>query len=79
QRRQRLSQAHRSHAFQRAARRLGGHRQVSLAVLAINLLWLTPIAVLVAFERLEGLLGLTIALLPLWLLAVGLGAGSADD
>jgi Fuc2NAc and GlcNAc transferase len=39
---ERLSQAHRSHAYQRAARRFGGHRPVVLGVIAVNLLWLLP-------------------------------------
>ncbi len=78
-RRQRVWQAHRSHAYQRAARRWGGHRPVSLAVLAINLLWLTPLAALVAAGRLATWPGLALAVLPLWGLALALGAGAAED
>jgi Fuc2NAc and GlcNAc transferase len=36
--------AHNNHAYQKASRRLKGHRPVTLSVLAINLLWLLPIA-----------------------------------
>ena len=41
---ERFYEAHRSHAYQYAARRLGQHRLVSLAVGAINLSWLLPVA-----------------------------------
>jgi Fuc2NAc and GlcNAc transferase len=42
-RRERLSQAHRSHAYQHAARRWG-HKPVTCAVILLNVLWLTPMA-----------------------------------
>lgn len=35
---------HRNHAYQHAATRLGSHRLVTLSVLAINCLWLAPLA-----------------------------------
>jgi Fuc2NAc and GlcNAc transferase len=41
--RQKLSQAHRSHSYQYAARKYG-HRPVAAAVVMINLLWLAPLA-----------------------------------
>ncbi|MDZ7826848.1 MAG: hypothetical protein U5R48_13580 [Gammaproteobacteria bacterium] len=47
-RRARLSEAHRSHAYQYAARRLGRHWPVSAAVVAINLCWLLPLALAAA-------------------------------
>ncbi len=75
---ERIWQAHRSHAYQRAARLIGSHRPVSLAVLVINLGWLAPIAALVAFNRLDGPLGFLIGLGPLWVLAIGLQAGEAS-
>ncbi|MCT0198192.1 hypothetical protein KQ313_00600 [Synechococcus sp. CS-1325] len=77
-RRQRPWEAHRSHAYQRASRIWGGHRPVSLTVLAINLLWLAPLAALVAVGQLEIWIGLGLALLPLWGLAIAQGAGSAE-
>lgn len=43
-RRERVHEAHRSHAYQCLARRWGGHRPVTVAVLLINLLWLLPLA-----------------------------------
>ena len=61
---QRVYEAHRSHAYQYAARRLGAHRPVSLAVGAINLLWLLPLALLVGLGYVDGALGLLIAYVP---------------
>jgi Fuc2NAc and GlcNAc transferase len=58
-------EAHRSHAYQYASRRFASHRQVSIAVGLINLLWLLPIALLVARGSLPGLAGLLIAYAPL--------------
>lgn len=76
---ERLYEAHRSHAYQRAARLLGAHRGVSLAVAAINLCWLLPIALSVGFGWLDGVLGLIVAYAPLLLLAVRLGAGRPES
>ncbi len=75
---QRVYEAHRSHAYQYAARRLGAHRPVSLAVGAINLLWLLPLALLVGLGYVDGALGLLIAYVPLVWLAFHLKAG-ADE
>ena len=71
-------EAHRSHAYQYASRRLGSHRSVSLAVSAINLIWLLPIAALVAVGRLNGILGIAIAYVPLVWLAFQFKAGSRE-
>jgi len=62
--------AHRGHAYQVAARRYGSHVPVSLAVGAINLLWLLPLAAWVARGGLAGPVGLLIAWTPLVALAV---------
>ncbi len=43
---------------------------MSLAVLTINLLWLTPWATLVAFQVLDGSIGLILAELPLLLVVI---------
>ena len=45
-----LAQAHREHLYQRLARHWASHRRVDLALLALHLLWLQPLAALaVAF------------------------------
>ena len=51
-------EAHRSHAYQFASRHVGSHLKVTLVVLAINLMWLLPIALCVALLGLNGVLGL---------------------
>jgi Fuc2NAc and GlcNAc transferase len=71
----RVFDAHRSHAYQHAAFRTGSHARISLAVGAINLCWLLPVALLVATGRVDGVIGCTLAYLPLTWLAVRLGAG----
>ncbi len=62
---ERVYEAHRSHAYQRVARRVGGHRPVALGVAAINVLWLFPIAALVAAGVVDGFGGLAFAYIPL--------------
>ena len=74
----RYDEAHRSHAYQHAARRYGAHKPVSLAVGAITLFWLLPLALLVALGRLDAALGLVIAYAPLVWLAIWLKAGLPD-
>ncbi|CAL1240784.1 MraY family glycosyltransferase [Candidatus Methylocalor cossyra] len=70
-------QAHCSHAYQHAARRWAGHRPVTLAVLAINLVWLLPWAwAAVAWPRWEGAF-LVAAYAPLVGLAAWLDAGKS--
>ena len=71
-------EAHRSHAYQYASREYGAHLPVTLAVLAINVLWLLPWACLVALGYIDGLLALLIASLPLALLAVRFRSGQLD-
>lgn len=62
---EKVYEAHRSHAYQHAAQRWGAHLPVTVAVGAINLCWLLPIALLVALRSLDGLLGVFIAYAPL--------------
>jgi len=74
-RRERLHVAHRSHAYQHLAIRVGRHAHVSIGVGVINLFWLFPIALLVARETIDGFSGVLIAYVPLVIGAVILGAG----
>jgi Fuc2NAc and GlcNAc transferase len=66
---------HRSHAYQLAAQQLSSHRAVTLATACINLVWLLPVAALVASGNLDARWGLLMAYCPLVLVAIGLGAG----
>jgi len=45
-RRERVHQAHRTHAYQWLARRWGSHSRVTTAVIVVNLVWLLPCAAL---------------------------------
>jgi Fuc2NAc and GlcNAc transferase len=75
---ERLSQAHRSHAYQHAARRFGGHRPVVLVVIAVNVLWLLPWAwVAQAWPR-WGLAAAIAAMAPLAWSTWRIGAGTVE-
>ncbi len=67
--------AHCSHAYQRAARKIGNHASVTLFVILINVIWLLPIAILIGKHHLDGFFGVVIAYLPLCALSFWLGAG----
>ncbi|MCE5976024.1 MraY family glycosyltransferase [Pseudomonas sp. JR33AA] len=71
-------EAHRSHAYQFASRRHGRHLPVTLAVTALNLFWLLPMALCVLLLGLDGVLGLIVAYIPLALIAVYYRAGSLE-
>jgi Fuc2NAc and GlcNAc transferase len=73
---ERVYDAHRSHAYQRASRRLGGHRPVTLAVTTINVLWLTPWALAIALGWIDGMVGLVAAYIPILALAYSFRAGA---
>ncbi|MEB2646598.1 glycosyltransferase family 4 protein [Pseudomonas canadensis] len=70
-------EAHRSHAYQYASRLAGRHLPVTLTVMAINLLWLLPIALFVGLGF-DGVLGLLVAYIPLVLLAIKFHAGELE-
>ncbi|MBP1604192.1 MAG: glycosyl transferase family 4 protein 2, partial [Acidobacteria bacterium] len=75
---ERLSEAHRRHAYQHAARRFGGHRPVVLAMIAINVLWLLPWAWVAQAWPGWSMAAVAVALAPLVALALRLGAGTVD-
>lgn len=72
---QRIFEAHRTHAYQHAAARYGSHVPVTLAVGAITLFWLLPLAAVVAIEKIDGFVGVIVAYAPLAALALRLDAG----
>jgi Fuc2NAc and GlcNAc transferase len=74
---EKLYEAHRSHAYQHAAHRYRSHRRVTLAVGAINLVWLLPIALLAGSGRVDGLLAMVVAYVPLVWVAITYRAGRA--
>jgi len=74
-RKQKPHVAHRSHAYQHLAIRLNSHAKVALLVLTVNIVWLLPIAFLVADKQLAGSTGVIIAYVPLLGAALMFGAG----
>ena len=77
-RRDKVYEAHRSHAYQYASRHFSRHLPVTLAVVAINLFWLLPIALWAAFGG-DGLCALLLAYTPLLILAVRFRAGALEQ
>lgn len=72
---ERFSEAHRSHAYQYASRKHRSHQRVTLAFAAVNLLWLLPIALLVAWRLVDGVAATIVAYAPLVWLAFRYKAG----
>lgn len=75
---QRWHEAHRSHAYQYASRQYQSHARVTLSVLAINLFWLIPLALLACFYSGYAWFILLIAYLPLVFLARHFNAGKLE-
>jgi len=67
--------AHRTHAYQHATQRWGSHLKITLAVLAINIIWLLPIAWIANIKPVWGSLLTLIAYIPLFFVAVYFKAG----
>lgn len=76
---EKIYQAHRSHAYQHLARRLGRHGPVTVMVLAVNLLWLLPCAWLATRMQNVALWIVLAALLPLGMLLLALGSGRKES
>lgn len=71
--------AHRSHSYQILSRKWGSHTPVTLAVAAINLLWLLPLAYYTVTQPLAyPEFMVLVAYLPLILIAMKLKAGHPD-
>jgi Fuc2NAc and GlcNAc transferase len=64
-RRERLHIAHRSHTYQRLARKLQSHQKVTLGVLAINIFWLFPLAFAATRHPAQGAWLTVLAMVPL--------------
>lgn len=56
---------HRSHSYQKLASKLNSHPKATLLLVAINLLWLFPLALLCALAKLHPVMALVTAYLPL--------------
>jgi Fuc2NAc and GlcNAc transferase len=75
---EKVYEAHRSHAYQFASRKSGGHMPVTIGVGLINIFWLLPLALFVTCYGLDGSVGLLIAYAPLSVLAWRLNAGGTE-
>ncbi len=73
---ERIYEAHRTHAYQYASRKLGAHKPVSLVYGLVNLIWLLPLALAVAKGWLDGVAGVLIGYAPLVFAAFYLKAGA---
>lgn len=71
-------EAHRSHAYQYASRLYGKHLPVTLGVLLINVFWLMPLSFSVVYFDIDGAAALTIAYVPLLLIAIKYRAGELE-
>jgi Fuc2NAc and GlcNAc transferase len=70
-----LYTAHSTHAYQHSARRLNGHLRVVVCVMALNFLFLLPLALAVALGKVDPLAGVILSYVPLAVLVLFLGAG----
>lgn len=70
--------AHNNHAYQKASRRLRGHRPVTIAVIGINLLWLLPLAWYASARPEFGWWLTMVAWMPLIALSLALQAGRQE-
>lgn len=77
-RRERVYEAHRTHAYQWLARRWASHRRVTLIVIALDLVWLLPAAALATYYPRAAPWLILGALGPLVALAVVAGAGRPE-
>lgn len=77
-RRERLYEAHRSHAYQWLARRWTSHRRVTVTVTVLNLVWLLPCALLAALYPSRAAWIALGALTPVMALAIAAGSGKRE-
>jgi Fuc2NAc and GlcNAc transferase len=74
-----LTEAHRTHAYQKLSRKYGSHQKVTLGILGINLVWLDPIAYEAAERPSLAALLTLIAWLPLIFATWRCGAGVEEN
>jgi Fuc2NAc and GlcNAc transferase len=76
--RQPFHQAHRTHTYQKVAIQLSSHTRTTMSSTAINLFWLLPIAITAVNTKLNPLVALAIAYIPLVFIAQRYGAGRKE-
>jgi Fuc2NAc and GlcNAc transferase len=77
-RRERLYEAHRSHAYQWLARRWDSHRRVTITVMIVNLFWLLPCGYLAAHHPGYAAWLVAAALMPLIGASIAAGSGRRE-
>lgn len=76
--RERIVEAHRRHAYQALSRRWGSHRRVTLLLIAIDLIWVLPLAFVAGWQESFGVLVAMVAYAPLVVLVLVAGAGAPE-
>lgn len=74
-----ITEGHATHAYQQLSRRSGSHLVVVFWVMAVNVLWLLPMAYLATIQPENGVLLAFSGIVPLVLLAAWLGAGRTNN
>jgi Fuc2NAc and GlcNAc transferase len=75
---ERFYEAHRTHAYQWLTRRWGSHRRVTLAIVAVNVVWLLPLAWWARSRPPDADVIAVLALAPLVIIALIAGAGRSE-
>lgn len=75
---ERLSVAHRTHAYQILARKIG-HASVTISVIAVDVIWLMPLAILSTVKQTYAFWITLLALCPLAACAIFVGAGQRES
>ena len=76
---ERWYEAHRSHAYQKLARKFGGHLKVTSSSILLNVVWILPMAWLSAKYPRHGMFLTALTWLPLVAICFWCGAGLKDD
>ncbi|MHB1111562.1 MAG: MraY family glycosyltransferase [Devosia sp.] len=76
--REKIVEAHRRHAYQALARRWNSHRLVTLLLIAIDVVWVLPLAFVAGWREGFGSLLTILAYAPLVVMAIVAGAGAPE-
>lgn len=74
-----ITEGHATHAYQRLSRKSLSHLQVAWLMMAVNILWLLPLAYLATIRPENGVSLAFSGIVPLMLLAAWLGAGRTNN
>jgi len=74
-----ITEGHATHAYQQLSRRFNSHLGVAFLMMAVNVIWLFPMAYLAAIQPENGVFLAFSGIVPLMLLAAWLGAGRTNN